>query len=105
MRRVVTHGVNSFNNVKLYKWGELCEVMDTPRPPISSIGTKALQLIENLKKFASMNGFCSLSANQIYEKPRIFVCLRKPLLVPQQWTDYDKVKPDDYEAIINPELK
>jgi len=97
MRRTVERGLaKSFEKVRLYRWGEVSQLMQTPREPTNVITKSQLSVIDNLKKFASMNGFCSLSANQIYQRYRVFVCLKKQLLIPQRWDNYEKVKPDDY---------
>jgi|JI6StandDraft_1071083.scaffolds.fasta_scaffold03162_6 peptide deformylase len=102
MRKVSQRGLKPFNDIQLYKWGDVCELMQTPRPPMKYMTKTHGRILENLKKFASMNGYCSLSANQIFERPRMFVCLNKAKLVPQKWTGYDNVTPDDYDGVVNP---
>lgn len=80
-------------------------IATTEPKPVKSITKPNFDIITNLKTLASMNGFCSLSANQIFQKVCIFVCLKKPLLVAQKWDSYENLTPSDYEAIVNPNVK
>jgi peptide deformylase len=96
MRRVISKGakapgVKADNSIRFYtyKLGDTNDTIRTP-PKLLKSNTKLLiDAVERMKYYASTNGFCALSANQVYERYCMFVCLKKPLLVPHQWDGYE----------------